>query len=211
MLWHRLLKFNWQRQNDQPNKKVCFTALITCFATFDRFLTVRILLLSLMFVFVRTLPANGQCEYFCVCLSILCGWATGLIFLSELCVYTVTRLLLSRRQISRAEFTDKTALSYKQCYMKRFHKSCMTFQSLLPCHFSRWHFWWDGKTLTCTVWLKGLALSLIQNISLSPFTTADELKTKSKLKTPFTINLLMDGRRFVRRNMRRFHYDWKRR
>ncbi len=96
-------------------------------------------------------------------------------------------------------------------YMKRFHKSCMTFQSLLPCHFSRWHFWWDGKTLTCTVWLKGLALSLIQNISLSPFTTADELKTKSKLKTPFTINLLMDGRCFVRRNMRWFHYDWKRR
>lgn len=145
-----------------------------------------------------------------VCLSILCGRDTGLIFFSELCAYTVTRLL-SGRQISRAEFTDKTALSYKQCYMKRFHKSCMTFQSLLPCHFSRWHFWWDGKTLTCTAWLKGLALSLIQNISLSPFTTADEFKTKSKLKTPFTINLLMDGRRFVRCNMRRFHYDWKRR
>lgn len=31
-------------------------------------------------------------------------------------------------------------------------------------------------------------------LSLSPFTTVDELKTKTKLKTPFTINLLMDGR-----------------
>lgn len=114
-----------------------------------------------------TLPANGQCEYFCVCLNTLCRQATGLIFLSESCVYTETRLLLSGSQISWAEFTDKTTLSYKQCYMKRFHKSCMTFQSLLPCHFSGWHFWWDGKTLTCTVWLKGLASSLIQNISLS--------------------------------------------
>lgn len=123
--------------------------------------------------------------------------------------YTFTLLLLSGRQISWAKFTDKAVLSYKQCYMKRFLKSCMTFQSLLPCHFSGWHFWWDGKTLKCTMWLKGLALSLIQNITLSPFTTVDELKMKSKLKTPFTINLLMDGRCFVCHNMRQFHYDWK--
>lgn len=142
---------------------------------------------------------------------VYCMDGPQVLFSCQNCVYTVSRLLLSGRQISLAEFTDKTALSYKQCYMKRFHKSCMTFQSLFPCHFSGWHFWWDGKTLTCTVWLKGLALSLIQNISLSPFTTANELKTKSKWKTPFTINLLMDGRSFVSCNMRRFHYDWKRR
>lgn len=108
--------------------------------------------------------------HFCVCLTVFCGWSTCLMLLSEkdrrMCVYAVTYLLLSGSQISRAELTDKTALSYKQCYMKSFHKSCMTFQSNLPCHFSGWHFWWDGKTKTCTMWLKGLTLPLIPNLSL---------------------------------------------
>lgn len=54
--------------------------------------------------------------------------------------------------------------------------------------------------------VKGISLvSDSEYLTLSPFTTVDELKTKTKLKTPFTINLLMDGRRFVCRSMRQFN------
>lgn len=54
--------------------------------------------------------------------------------------------------------------------------------------------------------VKGISfVSDSEYLTFSPFTTVDELKTKTKLKTPFTINLLMDGRRFVCRNMRQFN------
>lgn len=55
--------------------------------------------------------------------------------------------------------------------------------------------------------VKGISfVSDSEYLSLSPFTTVDELKTKTKLKTPFSLHhQSVDGWQIVCRNMRQFN------